>query len=136
MLLAAALTFFVFDFKPESQSDIQTKENETIILDSQTESAGDVQVSATPIINEYLKFEMVFDTHSGDLNYDLVSISQLKDKDENIYQPLAWEGDKPGGHHREGTLNFGPSSDISMLPVIILEINGIREENLIFKWDL
>lgn len=75
------------------------------------------------------KFDVTFDTHSGDLNQDLVKIAALKDNKGNVYRAVSWEGDPPGGHHRGGTLSFQP---INPKPQkIILQI---EERN--FSWEL
>lgn len=53
-------------------------------------------------------FKVVLDTHSADLNDDLVKSSLLLDSAGGQYAPLAWDGAPPGGHHREGVLRFRP----------------------------
>ncbi|MBI4128725.1 MAG: hypothetical protein HY460_01625, partial [Parcubacteria group bacterium] len=51
------------------------------------------------------------------------------------YAPVAWEGDPPSGHHREGVLTF---NRISPLPAsIALTIAGIQGAgDYIFSWKL
>ena len=50
-------------------------------------------------------FEVVLETHTKDLNDDLVKSSTLI-ADGRQYLPLSWEGAPPGGHHRKGLLRF------------------------------
>ena len=52
------------------------------------------------------EFEIVFDTHSGELKDDLVQSAVLSTIDGRSIKPLAWTGAPPGGHHREGVMAF------------------------------
>lgn len=52
------------------------------------------------------KFDVGLNTHSVELNQDMTQVAVLVDDQGRQYQPLAWEGAAPGGHHREGTLSF------------------------------
>ncbi|MCC7485082.1 MAG: hypothetical protein IT529_08810 [Burkholderiales bacterium] len=54
------------------------------------------------------EFKVVLDTHSADLNDDLVKSAVLLDGAGGKHAPIAWEGAGPGGHHREGVLRFKP----------------------------
>lgn len=51
-------------------------------------------------------FNVVLDTHSGELGDDLVKSSLLIDAGGGGHAPFAWEGAGPGGHHRAGMLRF------------------------------
>lgn len=81
-------------------------------LDAQRSSAGGVTVTVTPqdlaASAKSWDFKVVLDTHSGDLNDDLVKTATLLDDKGGRYVPVQWEGAGPGGHHREGTLKFNP----------------------------
>ncbi|KKU03412.1 MAG: hypothetical protein UX99_C0018G0010 [Candidatus Amesbacteria bacterium GW2011_GWB1_47_26] len=75
------------------------------------------------------KFGVSLDTHSGDLNQDLVKIATLRDDKGKVYRPISWEGDPPGGHHRKGTLSF---QSVNPKPAqIILQIEERK-----FIWDI
>ena len=52
------------------------------------------------------RFGVVLDTHSQDLSDDLLASARLRTDDGREYQPTGWTGAAPGGHHREGTLEF------------------------------
>ena len=54
------------------------------------------------------EFEVVLNTHTGELDQDLTQFIRMVDDEGNQYQATKWEGDLPGGHHREGTLKFSP----------------------------
>jgi len=55
-------------------------------------------------------FKIVFETHSGNLSDDLLKTAALVDAGGKRHMPAAWEGAGPGGHHREGILQFKPLS--------------------------
>jgi len=55
-------------------------------------------------------FKVVLDTHSGELNDDLVKTTTLFDDKGGRHVPLKWDGAGPGSHHREGVLQFKPIS--------------------------
>ncbi len=61
-------------------------------------------------------FKVALDTHSGELNDDLVKTAALLDDKGGRHVPVKWEGAGPGGHHRDGTLKFNA---ISPLPKAI-----------------
>ena len=83
-------------------------------LATQTSSARSVTVKVTPqnVAGDAKTwdFAIVLDTHSADLNDDLVKSSLLLGGAGGRYAPLAWDGAPPGGHHREGVLRFKPIS--------------------------
>jgi len=76
-------------------------------------------------------FTVVLDTHSGSLDDDIASAAVLYDASETAHRPLAWEGDPPGGHHREGTLRFEPA--VRRGP-IRLEL-AFAAGQYVFTWD-
>lgn len=89
----------------------------------------EVSPSATP-----WEFEITLDTHSVELDDDLVAQSVLVDTQGNEYRPVSWEGDPPGGHHRKGILKF-PS--LPQADVIQLKIHGIGGvEQRTYEWQL
>src|SRR3972149_12294954 len=83
-------------------------------LGVQRSSAVGVTVAITPqnlaASAKSWDFKVVLDTHSGDLNDDLVKSSLLLDGAGAQYAPVAWDGAPPGGHHREGVVQFKPVS--------------------------
>ncbi len=106
-------------------------------FETQTSDQGQVLIKATPeILNEGgMKFKIIFDTHSVDLNQDLLQIAVLTDDQSNTYRPTKWEGTGPGGHHREGTLIFEPMNNaVSFVVLNIKSVGGVSER--LFKWSL
>jgi hypothetical protein len=80
-------------------------------------------------------FKIVLDTHSGDLNDDLLKTAVLLDGAGTRHAPVAWDGAAPGGHHREGVLKF---KLVSPTPATIeLQIKRAGETNpRSFRWQL
>jgi hypothetical protein len=116
---------------PENNSaEIITSE-----LAIQTNDAGGVVVVVTPIDQSDWSFEVALNTHSIEIGEDLVKVSVLLDQSGNVYQPISWEGNPPGGHHRTGILHFGaitPSPE--SITLIIKQVGGIAERK--FKWTI
>lgn len=81
-------------------------------LASQTSNVQGVTIKVTPknlaTDAKTWDFEVVFDSHTQDLTDDVVKSSLLLDGAGGQYRPLAWDGNPPGGHHREGVLRFKP----------------------------
>jgi hypothetical protein len=108
-------------------------------LAAQTSTARGVTVKVTPKNvagdAEMWDFAIVLDTHSADLNDDLVKSSLLLDSAGARFVPAAWDGAPPGGHHREGVLRF---KAVSPQPRSIeLQITRTGEDApRSFRWEL
>ena len=108
-------------------------------LGVQRSSTSGVTVAVTPqgldASAKSWDFKVVLDTHSGELNDDLVKTSTLIDDKGGRHVPLKWEGAGPGGHHREGTLSF---SAIAPRPgAVELQIQRLGESKpRSFRWQL
>jgi hypothetical protein len=85
---------------------------ESTSLQAQSVTIGSVSYKVTPqnlaAPGETWDFAVTLDTHAGDLDQDAVALIRLIDDQGKSYRALAWEGDPPGGHHREGVLRFAP----------------------------
>lgn len=75
-------------------------------LDVQQVEAGEVDVTIDPVEldDEGAAFEITFDTHSVELDADVMRATLVVAGSE--WPVMNWNGDGPGGHHREGTLRF------------------------------
>ena len=104
-------------------------------LKTLSQNSGAVSVAITPTLNnsEY-EFNIEFNTHSVELNYDLVAISSLTNEQNQILNPLKWEGDAEGGHHRKGKLIFPKFNNRPK--ILNLTINEIGEKGVNFEWKL
>ena len=78
-------------------------------LPTRTVDAGLVEVSITPtrFDAQGSTFAIVLDTHAVELSMDLAA-SAVLDVDGRRWPGAGWNGDGPGGHHREGELRFDP----------------------------
>lgn len=81
------------------------------------------------------EFQVSMDTHSGELNDDLLRIAVLADNGGREYQPVGWEGDEPGGHHREGVLKFSSVKPRPEFVELKLRLAGERKART-FKFSL
>ncbi|HUG24493.1 hypothetical protein [Piscinibacter sp.] len=77
---------------------------------TQSSSEQGVTLKVTPksvgLDNPRWEFAVVLDTHSSDLSDDLATTATLITADGREFKPVAWTGAAPGGHHREGVLEF------------------------------
>jgi hypothetical protein len=109
----------------------------TFELQSNDENA--VTVDITPLNlpegGASVDFEVAFNTHSVELDFDPATISLLRDDEGREYPALAWEGSPPNGHHRSGTLRFKvPDYATNFIEVVIKDVAGVPER--VFRWDL
>ena len=125
-LVGAAMLFGTTSFaadlaKQSSESDGVTIEVKPV----------DVSAKATT-----WSFQVSLSTHSQDLSDDLVRTAYIVNRaDKKQITPVAWKGDAPGGHHRNGVLSF---KALTPLPKAIeLRVQRASEKApRIFRWDL
>jgi cytoskeletal protein RodZ len=135
LLIAAFILYRFVGNPPQSnQGTTQTQKQNTV--STQTSSEGAVTIKVTPktlTVGSEAIFEIVFDTHSVELNYDVAQIAKLTDDIGNTYKPISWTGRK-GGHHVEGVLTFPSITD--SVKKATLTIPGIDNKDRVFTWDL
>ena len=80
-------------------------------------------------------FNLVLETHSQELSGDLTKSAVFLDGSGARYEPIAWDGAGPGGHHRQGVLRF---KRITPQPQTIeLQISRDGESGArVFRWEL
>lgn len=108
-------------------------------LEAKINEEGSVKVKITPMdvspVSSTWKFNIVLDTHSVELDYDLIKTVSLFDERGKEYKPVSWEGAGPGGHHRDGSLIFNavtpPPKEIEIRVLNVGEV-AIRS----FVWQL
>src|SRR3989304_8194110 len=123
----------------ESLKEGSTEKLGELNLSPQTNSRGNVTVQVKPPniskASKIWAFEVDLETHTVELNQDLVKNSVILDDQGKRYYPVAWEGDPPGGHHRKGVLKFEAIFPIPKL--VLLKINQIGDtQERVFKWEL
>ncbi|MEK7208903.1 MAG: hypothetical protein AAB677_01440 [Patescibacteria group bacterium] len=112
---------------------ISPSPNSISVLETQINSEGPVSVKVTPKLSAAVAFEITLDTHSEELTVDLTRAVTLRDETGREYPPLGWQGDPPGGHHREGLLTFGQLAPRPQtLQLTVRQIGGVAERK--FKW--
>lgn len=78
-------------------------------LASKTVEAGAVTVKIDPVRLDAAgaEFKVVFDTHSENLDFDVARNATLTVAG-TPWPGATWSGDGLDGHHRAGTIQFGP----------------------------
>ena len=76
--------------------------------EEQVDENGPVTVTIKPIdiSEESWNFEVTLQTHSVDLDMEILKSIILLDAEGEEVFPDLWDGDVPGGHHRAGILSF------------------------------
>lgn len=106
---------------------------------TQTNNEGEVEVTVTPLTlsppTNTWSFQLIFNTHTVELSQDLLQKAFLEWPGEERQPPLAWEGDPPGGHHRQGVLRFPPPkiSKGEEFTLILQNIGGTFERKFTWK---
>ena len=140
LILILAIGFQVWNKSSENQESpvpaLSESVTQTSDLEPQTNNDGPVTITVIPrkFTNaENWEFEMNLETHSVELNEDLIKAAILT-ADNKGYEPIAWDGDPPGGHHRSGILKFKSiSPQPKSIALKILQVGGIEERN--FTWQ-
>ncbi len=107
-------------------------------LASQVNKEGAVTVRVTPLDLSAQagawRFEIVLDSHVTALDHDMTAVVVLTDGVGREYRPLAWEGEKPGGHHRKGVLTFEPIRPAPTSVMLKIRRTGVAERT--FSWPV
>jgi hypothetical protein len=105
-------------------------------LKEQTINLGAVEIAAAPKTvkpGKPLVFQLVFTTHSVNLNYDFTQLIAGADGLGNSYSAFVWSGGN-GGHHLSGNLTLAPLKDKTKeIKLIFTDIDGKGGELL---WQL
>jgi hypothetical protein len=100
-----------------------------------------VTISITPVPMEKASTELVFsvsmNTHSVNLDYDLLELAILRDADGREYRPSGWQA-STGGHHVSGTLRFTDVDDDILreglnYEIVITGVAGAPAR--VFRWE-
>lgn len=112
-----------------------TTPSSIVTFSTQTNNENEVTVEVTPKVlsnNQPASFDILFNTHSVPLEFDLLKIAKLTDDQGNTYQPVSWTGES-GGHHLSGTLTFAKISNAKSVELVITGIAGVDRT---FKWEI
>src|SRR3989344_4307477 len=145
ILIAAAFIvgFFIFyqnrlaEQKTPVANQINQQTSAKQNWESKTDNRSAVFVTVTPIDispqSKEWKFDVAMDTHSVELDQDMIKSAFLVDDRGEQYEPINWEG-PAGGHHREGVLIFNQITPTSKS--VELRISGIGDVVRSFTWQL
>ena len=131
ILVAAFLVAILVFYEERLPEQVQQK------WETKSDQRAGVTVAVTPIklssgSREWM-FNVVMDTHSVELDQDMVSITTLTDDRGAEHRPIKWEG-PVGGHHREGILIFqSPDYATSYVELKIKNVGQVPER--LFKWE-
>ena len=106
------------------------------IWETKENVGGNVTIAVTPITLRPqfpASFDVAFETHSVNLDFDVENVVRPTDEKGTRYKPH-WQGSPPGCHHRKGTLVFTP--DIPKPTTVTLtlrDIAGIPSRTFIWK---
>ena len=122
-----------------TDNQVNQQPNNSQKLETKTDEQASVTVTVTPMDispqSKEWKFDVVMDTHSVELDQNMIIVATLVADNGEEYRPLRWEGAEAGGHHREGVLIWSAIEPMPKLVEIkIKDIGGIPERS--FKWDL
>lgn len=92
-----------------------------------------VTFSVKPEIDKDINIFISMNTHSVDLDFDMVEIGFLLDAKGNKIEPVSWDGPGKGGHHRSGKLMFNYNNYSTL--IFVLNPGGKFKE-LEFTWDI
>ncbi len=107
-------------------------------FETQSNGEGSVEVAVKPTalqVGQPMQFAVGMNTHSVNLSDDMTQAAIVRDDAGNEYEPIAWDGAAPGGHHRSGTLSFAA---LKTKPKYVeLVVRGVAQvPERVFKWDL
>jgi hypothetical protein len=108
------------------------------LLAAQSVSGGGVVVTVKPLIlapGQPAAFDIAMNSHSVEIVEDMAKLVVLRTESGKEYTPTAWDGDKPGGHHRTGVIRFAPLTDQPrQVELIVTDVAGVPER--IYRWQL
>lgn len=142
-LLAAivAAAVFLASCGEDEKQDTGKGNGKTAVaeLPQQTSRTGAVEVSVKPenisADAQSWNFRITLNTHTAELGEDLSQAATLVDDGGGEFKPTAYEGDPPGGHHREGVLKFNPISPApKSVTLKVRGVGGVAERS--FSWTL
>lgn len=135
ILITAAVSGCLSGKEPQPEDNavgFPTSADKTNTVDSSEErvnSEAGVTITAVNLGNN--EFDVKLDTHSGSLDYEMASISYIRDSKGNIIKPELWDGGI-GGHHFDGILKFPEFDDSAGFELVIQDVAGVKER--VLKW--
>ncbi|MFA4936326.1 MAG: hypothetical protein WC568_10875 [Candidatus Methanoperedens sp.] len=130
ILITLAFSGCLTSSEPETEKTATVEKTDAAgSPEARENSEAGVTITATYLGNN--AFEIILDTHSGSLDYEMAKISSVRDSKGNIIKPESWDGGT-GGHHFEGTLKFPKFDDSKGFELVIQDVAGVKER--VLKW--
>lgn len=137
ILVTASISGCISSSEPKTEESVTT--DTPTIAETQVSTEGspgmkensEAGVTITAVYLGNNAFDIKLDTHSGSLDYEMKTISYIRDSRGNLIKPESWDGGI-GGHHFEGTLKFPKFDDNAGFELIIQDVAGVKER--VFKW--
>lgn len=132
LLVVLFVSMFVVTFRSKSSTS-QTTVAKSWETRSDDQTAVTVEVTPTQLmVGKTAKFDLIFDTHSEELDFDVAKLTNLSDAAGKTYLDSVWQGDPPGGHHRKGSLTFtDPLTNRGKVILTMASVSGVTRE---FTW--
>jgi len=110
---------------------------------TRSDGQGSVTMDVTPLNlsnpSDKLEFNVVLNTHSGDLSMDLATLATLTTDTGVSVQAASWDAPR-GGHHVEGKLIFPALKDgksiLNGAGKLTLTIRNLDAPSRVFEWQL
>lgn len=128
---------------PPTATPVSSPVKESASFETRTDAQGSVTFDVTPIglsvSAETLEFDVVINTHSVDLVWDLAAQSVLRTETGLEVQALSWP--MGSGHHYSGTLTFpgrsaGGAALLDNARVLTLIIRDTDVPERSFTWEV
>ncbi|MBI4065228.1 hypothetical protein HY409_02575 [Candidatus Gottesmanbacteria bacterium] len=141
-ILTGSIIYFLWTLSSSQQAKtVQNAPSKLLNNSYQTQESSEasVTVSVAPrvlFIDERPVFDVIFETHSVELAFDVAEVTTLVDQNGNDLGKSSWNGSSPGGHHRNGTLSFAKPLPKSTQRVILTlkDIAGIAKRT--YTWEV
>lgn len=103
-----------------------SEDDTTRVLPQRSVEVDSVTVEVVPrrLDESRAVLRLELDTHETSLVMDLPAAAHLY-VDDQEWPAESWDGDDPGGHHREGTLRFGAAGEPA--GEVRFELDGLAE---------
>ena len=133
LFLVGGISYTLYQKNTDEAPGVGTSESSAQAQDerpyeTQVDETGPVTVTITPLelSADNWDFEVTLQTHSVDLDMDILKSIVLRTNESTEIIPEAWDGDPPGGHHRMGIVQFTSASPVpSKFMLLVKDVGGV-----------
>lgn len=145
VILGGLLLYLLISNQEKGKDNLNPNSNvaatvfDKIVYEKKINKEGEIEISVEPFgifsDSSSWDFKVILDSHSAEINGDLVELFELIDEKGVSSKATSWDGSPPGGHHREGVLKFKPiTPKPTAITLRINRVGGIAERN--FTWTI